>query len=177
MKFRVEDIPPEGRNEKFLRDPSWMDERLSGERVPLFKFASPITVTLTLSRSGQVVLLRSRIEAMVEWLCARCLEPFSRPLASEYAITLKPKPSLPMPEEVELRREDVETEFYEGEEINVAPLVQDQVLLALPQKAVCREDCRGLCPKCGKNLNQEGCRCPEESIDPRLAVLKKFRFH
>ncbi len=161
MKFRVEDIPPEGRSERFLQEPNWMDERLSREPARLFTFASPISVTLNLSRSGQVVLLRSRVETAVEWRCARCLEPFSRPLTSEYSITLKPRPGVSMPEEVELTREDVETEFYEGEEINVAPLVQDQVLLALPQKSLCREECR----------------CAEETEDPRLAPLKNFRFH
>ena len=114
--FRIEDIPDEGLEENFSKDESWLEERLIGEKERTFHFVPPISVNIRLSRSGRSILIRSRFEAQVEWLCARCLEPFSRPLKSEYTIHLKPKPSHPWPEELELSREDLETEFYEGEE-------------------------------------------------------------
>lgn len=177
MKFRVEDIPEKGREETFTQDENWLDDRLAGERERTFHFAGPISVRLALSRSGKIVTVKSRIEARVDWVCARCLEPFSRALKSEYTVSLKPRPDSLPPEEAELSREDLETEFYAGEEINLTPSVQDQVLLAIPQKAVCREECRGLCPKCGKNLNREGCQCQDEAVDPRLEPLKKFRIN
>ena len=175
MKFRVEDIPEGGREETFTQDENWLDDRLTGERERSFHFVGPINVRLVLSRSGKIVTVKSRIEARVDWVCARCLEPFSRILKSEYTISLKPRPDSLPPEEVELRREDLETEFYVGEEVHLSPSVQDQVLLAIPQKALCREECRGLCPKCGKNLNREACHCQNEAVDPRLEPLKNFR--
>jgi uncharacterized protein len=174
MKFRLEEIPREGRKEKYSREQSWLDGRLGGETGESFRFTSPMTVSLELTRSGGMALLKSRVDTIVEWRCARCLEPFSAVLHSEAATSFKPKPAS-FPEEIELTREDAETEFYEGEEIDATQVVQDQVLLALPAKAVCREDCRGLCPRCGINLNREVCRCESETVDPRLAVLKKFR--
>ena len=179
MKFRVEDIPQEGQEATFSQDGSWLDERLAGEPARSFRFVGPILVRLDLLRTGRMVLVRSRIEAQVEWRCARCLESFRRTLSSEYTTTLKPRPSSPSPspEEVELTREDLETDFYEGEEIQLTPLVQDQVLLALPQKAICREDCRGLCPRCGKNLNRESCQCQDITLDPRFEPLRSFRVH
>ncbi len=178
MKFRIEDIPPEGRAEEHSVDESQLAERLAAETVRSFRFSSPIGVSLKLSRSGGVVLVKSRIAARVEWVCARCLDSFFMDLTSEFTTTWKPRPpNFSLPDEVELSREDLETEFYQGDEIDVTPLVQDQILLTLPQKAICREECRGLCPRCGKNLNREVCQCREEEMDPRLAPLKNFRGH
>ena len=175
MKFRLEDIPPEGVEATFSQDEGWLDERLRAEEKRTFRFSSPIAVHLNLSRSGRAVQVKSRIETNVQWLCARCLETFSRVLTSQYSTTLKPRPDFPTAEEVELTREDLETDFYNGEEFDLTPLVQDQVLLALPQKAVCREECRGLCSRCGKNLNREVCGCPSGSTDSRFAVLKNIK--
>ena len=177
MKFRVEDIGGEGRERTLSREENWLEERLAGEARRTFRFAGPIQIRLHLSRSGKVILMRSRVEAQVECICARCLTSFSRTLASEFKTLLKPKPDFLPPEEVELSREDLETEFYEGEEIDVTPWVQDQILLTLPAKAICQEECRGLCPQCGQNLNRGTCQCSGKVIDPRFESLKNFRVH
>lgn len=176
MKIRLEDIGAEGKEETFIQDNNWLDERLAGEVNRRFHFIEPIKIRVTLSRSGRNVILKSRIETRVEWLCDRCLEPFSRGLRSEFITSLKPKLKLTgKDEDWELKREDLETEFYEGEEFDLTPLIQDQVILTLPPKAICNEGCRGLCPRCGKNLNRDLCQCPEKVIDPRLEPLKGFR--
>jgi len=177
LKFRVEDIGGEEQEQTLSQGENWLEERLAGEPQRPFRFTSPIKIRLHLSRSGKVILLRSRIEAKVEWMCARCLDPFSRTLTSEFKTSLKPRPDFPLPDEVELNREDLETEFYEGEEIDVTPLVQDQILLTLPPKALCDEECRGLCPKCGQNLNRGICQCSEKVTDPRFELLRNFRVH
>ena len=177
MKFRLEDIGGEEQEQTFFQEKNWLEERLSGEAQRPFCFTGPIRIHLKLSRAGKVILLRSRIEGEGELICTRCLDPFSKNLTSEFTIRLKPKPDSPLTEEVELNREDLETEFYEGEEVDVTPLVQDQILLTLPAKAICDEKCRGLCPKCGHNLNRETCQCLEEVIDPRFEPLRNFRVH
>jgi len=177
LKFRVEDIGREGQEQTFSREENWLEERLSGEVQRSFRLTGPIQIRLHLSRSGETILMRSRVEARVEWACARCLTPFSRTLTSEFKTSLKPNPPFLPPDEVELNREDLETEFYEGEEIDVTPLVQDQILLTLPPKAICQEECRGLCPRCGQNLNRGNCQCSGKVIDPRFESLKNFRVH
>lgn len=178
MKFRVEDIPPQGKEAAFEEDGStWLEERLKGQALFRIRFLAPVSIHLFLSRSGGVVLVRSRIQTRAEVPCARCLEPVQLDLNSEYKTSLKPKPPFPPPGEIEISREDLETEFYQGEEIDLTPLVQDQLLLALPAKTVCREECRGLCPRCGKNLNQGSCQCPPEGPDPRLEPLKNLKVH
>ena len=178
MKYRIEDIPAEGREESFTEDESLLNDRLGGETTNTgLHFTEPIQARVKLSRSGRVVLVTIRIEARVKCICARCLEPFPLALASQFQVSLKPKPDFTPPEEVELSREDLETDFYEGEEIDLSPLVQDQTLLTIPPKLVCREDCRGLCPGCGRNINRETCQCPERKVDPRLEALRNFRVH
>ena len=175
MKFRLEDIPEEGLQANFSEAEDWLDERLRAEEKRLFRIIGPILVHLRLSRSGRMVHVKSRLETRVELLCARCLEPFSIGLNSEFGTVLKPRPNFPPPEERELNREDMESDFYEGEEINLTPFVQDQVFLTLPQKALCREECRGLCHRCGKNLNREVCQCPTAVMDPRFQALKNLK--
>jgi len=175
MQFRLEDIPQEGLEATFSQGENWLDERLQGEERT-FRFISPIAVHLDLSKLGKTIMVKSRVQAKVEWPCARCLQIFPLDLTSEYSTILKPKPGFSLQGEVELTREEVETEFYEGEEIDLNSLVQDQVLLALPQKALCREECRGLCPRCGKNLNREVCQCAVGLVDPRLEILRKVKF-
>jgi uncharacterized protein len=175
MKFRLDDIPEEGLEADFSQAEDWLDERLRAEEKKLFRIIGPIQVHLRLSRSGSMIHVKSRLETRVELLCARCLEPFSIGLNSEFGTVLKPRPNFPLAEERELNREDLESDFYEGEEINLTSFVQDQVLLTLPQKALCREECRGLCPHCGKNLNREVCQCPTTLMDPRFQALKNLK--
>jgi uncharacterized protein len=180
LVIRVEDIPEHGKQESFLEDEGPLNERLGGETTNSgLHFAGPVQVRVNLSRSGRIILVKSRVEARVKCICARCLDPFALTLSSEIQVSIKPKPDprLDPPEEIELSREDLESDFYEGEEVDLSPLVQDQVLLTLPAKVICREDCRGLCQRCGKNLNRETCQCPGAEIDPRLASLKNFRVH
>jgi uncharacterized protein len=175
LKFRLEDIPREGREADAEQDPDWLDDRLGREEKRPFRFLGPIRIHLNLSRSGRTVWVESRIRAEAEFSCDRCLERFSSVLNAAFRATLKPKPQVSPGEEVELGRDDLETDFYEGDEIDLTSILQDQLLLALPPKSVCREDCRGLCQRCGQNMNRGTCRCTDQEIDPRLEPLKKFQ--
>ena len=175
LKFRLEDIPREGREVESEQDPGWLDERLAREERKPFRFLGPIRIHLKLSRSGRTVLAESRIRAEAECSCDRCLDRFPSVLSSVYKATLKPRPQFSSDQEVELGRDDLETDYYEGDEIDLTPILQDQLLLTLPPKSVCREDCRGLCQRCGQNLNRGTCQCADQEIDPRLKPLKKIR--
>jgi uncharacterized protein len=75
----------------------------------------------------------------------------------------------------DLSVEDLSFGFYEREEVDLAPLVRETMILALPTKPLCREDCRGLCPRCGANRNGGECGCRQEWSDPRLEVLRDLK--
>ena len=78
-----------------------------------------------------------------------------------------------MPEGVEaVADEDDQVEFFENNRIDLGPLIREQLMMAVPMKGLCREECRGLCPICGQDLNQGTCQCQVEETDPRLAVLR-----
>ena len=74
--------------------------------------------------------------------------------------------------EREIEEDDLTTAFYENDEIDLGQLMREQFYLALPMKPLCRDDCKGLCPVCGTNLNQGTCDCKRDWEDPRLAALK-----
>jgi uncharacterized protein len=77
--------------------------------------------------------------------------------------------------EREVAEEDLETSYYRDDQIDLNELMREQFYLALPMKPLCREDCRGLCPQCGTNLNLGGCECDTGWHDPRLAPLKDLK--
>ncbi|HEU5319946.1 MAG TPA: DUF177 domain-containing protein, partial [Methylomirabilota bacterium] len=70
--------------------------------------------------------------------------------------------------------DDLDVDFYENDQFDVARVVETETTLALPMKPLCRADCRGLCPVCGANRNVTECACPARPLDPRLAVLRDW---
>ena len=78
-------------------------------------------------------------------------------------------------DEVSINQAETEISYYQGDGLLLEDVLREQVLLALPLRAVCREDCKGLCPHCGKNLNLEQCNCAEPLEDPRWSVLKDLK--
>jgi uncharacterized protein len=89
-------------------------------------------------------------------------------------VLLRPLPG-DTPDEIDLRPQDLDTEFYDGATIDVDLLVAEQIYLALPQKPLCSQDCHGLCPGCGANLNQESCRCEDKPGDSAFAALRAIK--
>ena len=108
-------------------------------------------------------------------MCARCLEPVVEEVSRTFDLFYSPLPKGVKPEEARLKEDDAEIGFFEGEGLFLADVLREQVLLALPMKAICRSDCRGLCPNCGANLNHEECRCETHATDPRLAPLARLK--
>jgi uncharacterized protein len=105
--------------------------------------------------------------------CSRCLEPFFLPLDLHFDLLYTSEPDEPHGAESRVDEESFTQVYYDGTRIDLDALLSEQIYLGLPLKPLCRIDCRGLCPRCGANLNQESCGCPAESeADPRLSVLK-----
>jgi uncharacterized protein len=78
---------------------------------------------------------------------------------------------------MELSKEDLEECYYSGDMIDLDEILREQIILALPMYPRCVEECRGLCPVCGVDLNKETCDCQRDEVDPRLAVLKTLTKH
>ena len=111
----------------------------------------------------------------VEVTCARCLEPVVEDVATKFDLLYRPQGADAGKEELSVTAAEAEVGYYRGEGLLLEDVLREQVLLALPLKAICREDCKGLCPHCGRNLNQERCNCAEPVEDPRWSALKDLR--
>ncbi len=134
-----------------------------------------IVVKLTAEKHGREIRVRGRLAASVELPCARCLEPVRVPILTEFDQFYQSNADHRLAGEIELQKGDTEIAFFGGDFIEVSDIVREQIFLALPMKPICREDCRGLCPHCGRNRNIEACNCHSLFVDPRLAELVKFK--
>jgi len=121
------------------------------------------------------IRLNGSLKTRVEMACARCLEPVLRDVAHEFDLLYRPQGADAGREELSVTSAEAEVSYYQGEGLQLEDVLQEQVLLALPLRAICRDDCKGLCPHCGKNLNVEKCNCAEPLEDPRWSALKDIR--
>ena len=104
--------------------------------------------------------------------CARCLESVPLDLANKFDLLYRPlKVQAKASDEVEITEADTEISFYQGDGVALEDVLKEQVLLAVPAKALCQEACKGLCPQCGQNLNTGSCACKEQRADPRWEAL------
>ncbi|MEZ5344674.1 MAG: DUF177 domain-containing protein [Pyrinomonadaceae bacterium] len=117
------------------------------------------------------------IRAELELACSRCLswvtKSFEIPMESAF-ITAE---NFTEDREVELEVEGLEVTLFEGNKIDLVEVAEEQILLAIPPQILCKEDCRGLCIKCGLNKNSGGCKCDDEEIDSRWSALKKLKIN
>jgi uncharacterized protein len=111
----------------------------------------------------------------LELTCARCLEPIAREIGKKFDLLYRPQGSDAGKEELSVTAADAEIGYYQGEGLLLEDLLREQVLLALPLRTICKEECKGLCPHCGKNLNSEQCSCAGPLEDSRWAALKDIR--
>lgn len=119
------------------------------------------------TRTHEGILGQGRIHANVECECVRCLATTTQPVVAEFQeIWYYPPEKAP---------EEAEWVIGEDANLDLAPLVREGFLLGIPIQVLCREDCKGLCPTCGQDLNTGPCNCAGETIDPRLAPLLGLR--
>jgi len=121
------------------------------------------------------IRLRGRLSAGLELQCARCLEPVEQDVHREFELLYRPLGADAGRDELSVTDAEAEIGYYQGDGVLLEDVLREQVLLALPLKVVCSENCRGLCLHCGKNLNQEKCSCTAPMEDPRWAALRQIR--
>jgi uncharacterized protein len=139
-----------------------------------FSFAGPVTYDLTVKKIGDVVGIKGPIKCALTLTCSKCLEEFIFPVNAFLDIELVPAALIPSASEFELKGDDLDVEYYEGDEIELEPFVFEEIMLSIPIKPVCREECNGLCEGCGVNRNYEQCRCSETAHTILGEKLKSF---
>jgi uncharacterized protein len=111
----------------------------------------------------------------VELKCARCLEPVVQDLANDFDLLYRPISTIKREEEVSINEAESEIGYYQGDGLLLEDVLKEQILLAVPIRVLCNDDCRGLCPQCGQNRNVAPCNCAEKITDPRWAALAELK--
>ena len=121
------------------------------------------------------IRINGELSTSLEMTCARCLEPVVEEVRRSFDLLYRPLGVDAGRAELSVTGAEAEISYYQGESLLLEDVLREQVLLAVPLKAICRQDCKGLCPQCGKNLNVEQCSCAEPADDPRWTGLKDLR--
>ncbi len=121
------------------------------------------------------IRLVGRFEGQFETPCARCLEPVEVPLSGEFDLIFRPAAADADPAERSISAPETEIGYYQEDSLLLEDVLREQVLLSLPARTLCKDDCKGLCPRCGKNRNLEACSCDEGPSDPRWEALQGLR--
>ncbi len=136
----------------------------------------PVRTDFVLTHKDRDLRVGGSVEASIRFKCSRCVKEFSRPYSTSFDLFYLPQPDWTRKsDEIELKYEDMEIAYYDGIRFDVDLMVLEQIELGMPMKFVCREDCKGLCYRCGADLNEGQCRCQKDETDPRLSVLLEFR--
>ena len=140
-------------------------------------FVEPVTGELVLTGSAGGVSLRGRVRTVASCVCGACLRRFPLPIAVDVTEQFGPRSEAPEPDAPvrELVPGDFLVAVEAGDMIDVTEVVRQHVVLALPLAPRCREDCPGLCPRCGADLNDGPCGCEPHDLDPRLDALRRWR--
>ena len=145
---------------------------LVDERVTL---DGPVIARGQVRRSGAEVVVSGRFETQVQVECDRCLKPIQLPVAADFKLDYITGQDYESSNAAELSADDLSVSVFDGEALDVNELVKEQILLAVPDRALCREDCKGICANCGADLNAGNCNCEQIEIDPRWEALRKFK--
>jgi uncharacterized protein len=173
VKIRVEEIRETEKTAAFMEEVREINEALSRTGVVDYQFRGPVPVELRYYRLGNDLFFGGRFAGQVNGSCARCLAEYAFPLDRDFTFVLKP--SAGQAGSAELKEEDLALSFYQGDEVDLGPLVREAMILALPTRPLCRDDCQGLCPRCGANRNTGPCACRDEWRDPRFEILRTLK--
>ena len=121
------------------------------------------------------IRLRGRYAGSFQVPCARCVEPVAIPLEAEFDLIFRPVGADAGGAERSISAQETEIGYYQKDSLLLEDVLREQVLLSLPVRTLCKPDCKGLCPRCGKNRNLEACTCEEGPTDPRWEALSGLR--
>jgi DUF177 domain-containing protein len=160
------------------RDRLEFAQQLPAGRLDLGKDAAqvePLDVAGDAELLEKEIHLQGHLHTAVQVSCARCLEPIRLVVDKDFDLYYRPMSTIGREEEIELDDDELEIGFYQGNGLELTDVLKEQVLLDLPMKSLCREECRGLCPRCGQNRNTVNCGCPAAPGEIRWAPLAEFK--
>ncbi|WAH35478.1 YceD family protein [Alicyclobacillus dauci] len=158
MQLNIKSIKREGQLEfdETVRLP-----RIAREDVDIAD-VGPVHVKGTATWADPLLMVEGEINTMITYICSRCLTHFDRPLTTSVSVTYTTD-DVQADDEIKRAPDDV---------LDLTSDLEESIFLAVDDKPLCRKDCKGLCPECGGNRNEQTCSCDTRKVDPRLAALK-----
>lgn len=147
-----------------------LEEQLSPVELPgeILAFRGPVKAKLTAVNTGRLIHIQGELQAEVELICGRCLDPFLHQARVSF------DENYCQAAETQDTEAGEEFKVFEGDILDITSEVVETVIVGLPMKPVCDVDCQGFCPHCGQDLKAAKCLCQEDKVDPRLEILKKL---
>jgi len=170
MRIELEKLDEANRQFAHVFEPGELS--LEDERARL---AGQVEVRGRVSREDGQVNVKGHLNAPVELDCDRCLQPITTQVDADFDVDYMPAAVYAAEPVAELQDDDLAVSVFDGEAIDIDDLVREQIILALSSRALCRDDCKGLCPVCGIDKNFKGCECESQPSDPRWAALNDLR--
>jgi DUF177 domain-containing protein len=179
MKIEIHHIPTNGLELEFIKPARYFQELKAMSDNGEGEFVEPLNIHLDVSPLRDFIRVKGRLNTKIRQTCGRCLEPFEVSLKNRFTLNY----SHQIPEDVhkegaegiELTADQIGMVYFEGEEIDFTDAIQEQAILAIPFNPVCKPECKGLCPRCGNDLNKASCTCGEKKADGPFAVLKEMK--
>ena len=142
------------------------------ERV---KLIAPATVNGKIRLAGNEVFVNGHVDTRAQVECDRCLKLIELPVSGDFELEYITGSEYESSAAAELTEAEMSVSVFNGNAIDVDEIVKEQILLAVPTRMLCREDCKGICPQCGVDRNMGECNCETKEIDPRWAALKNLK--
>ncbi len=167
-------------------DAGWItDEQVEASQLPLLAdlsrdgsmaFTRPVQVRIRATLAGESILIEGHVQTTVRLPCSRCLEPFELMIDTDFSATAvathQEAGDGRSNDEIELSADEMEVIPYTGDSIDLSDEIAQQIIMALPYKPLCQDACKGLCSRCGINLNHHACQCDTPDQGSPFAVLK-----
>ena len=171
MLIRIDDITDGGLKIETQKSATWVTNipEIVNETKEL-RLKKDIDISCNVTKVLKEISVNGLIQFGIRTQCSRCLKDVELDLNTDIKLTLTPK------DEVDDNAEGIDHEVYEGESIDLSNYFREQIAMNLPYRVVCNESCKGLCSKCGKDLNIEICDCEKSLNDSAFAVLKGIKF-
>ena len=175
MIIDLRHISHEPRRFDFTFQPTWWQSEAVDDQI--IGPDGPLTVRMTIHKEGTNYVVDGQLTGRFNVRCDRCLDPHALDLKPDFRLVLDVASPDYGQGEYELLQEDLSVRFIDDLHLDVDDMVREQIYLSLPIKYLCGEDCAGLCPVCGRNLNQGTCSCERETGHPAFSKLKDLRLN
>lgn len=167
MKLDVSHVPESGLEVNVQLDARELDMTDAGADL-----AGDLQLRGRVLKAGEEMVLEGTLRATYNLTCSRCLRSFVQPFEFEVSATYVQTPEVRTGGRAENAFEQDKRILFLSDEIDLLSGIREDLMLNIPVKPLCKEDCRGLCPQCGTDLNEGECTCRKDEVDPRLGALR-----